>query len=439
MTLPFHAASHSQISNLKLSPLPSLYNIKRRIATLPPVSQETFNEKVLAARATSSAAAAKASFEKTCTACQKAFYSENSYQNHLNSSKHKHRAAHMSKDVPDDTSSVMSSAFSLGEPINKPHAGDADVSAVADGVKNATIDEEKDGEEQADGNGFSATQCLFCNTGLENVEENVAHMSKSHGMFIPEREYLVDLVGLLHYLYRKITENNECLYCHVIRSNPAGIRTHMRDKGHCMIAFDTEEEQIEIGQFYDFRSSYSDDEDDEQSEGVKLSGSDADEAGWETETSASSVDEDETRDTRGTKAPVIYESDYELHLPSGRSVGHRSLARYYRQNLHNYPSIGERQARQLAIENGEVQEEEQPKNGNRNRAVVTRANGGLGMITASEEQKRTALRSERRERNRTLRQEHKYTAKVNSRGNNQKHYRVCLASIVGSFFFFFFL
>ena len=316
--------------------------------------------------------------------------------------------------VPDDTSSVISSMFSLGEPINKqPH--DGDVSVVTDGVKAATIEDDDDEDET----GFSPSRCIFCNTGLSDIQENAEHMSKCHGMFIPEREYLVDLGGLLRYLYRKITENNECLYCHVIRSNAAGIRTHMRDKGHCMIAFETEEEQIEIGQFYDFTSTYSDDE---EEEGVKTS--DADEAGWETETSASSVDDDDEDDTQRKNAPVIYESEYELHLPSGRSVGHRSLNRYYRQNLRNYPSIAERQGRQLAIENGEIQEDDR-RNNNHNRAIVTRANGGLGMVGASEGQKRTALRSERKERNRALRQEQRYTARVNKAANNQKHYRVC--------------
>lgn len=401
--------------------------MKRRIASLPPVSQETFNEKVLVAKATSSAAAAKASFEKTCTACQKTFYSENSYQNHVKSSKHRLREARMGKEIPDDTSSVMSSAFSLGEPISKPHAGETDVSKVADSLKTATIEEEN--EESVDEEGFSAAHCLFCKTGSADIQGNVEHMFKGHGMFIPEKDYLVDLEGLIHYLYRKITENNECLYCHVIRSSASGIRTHMRDKGHCMIAFETEEEQIEIGQFYDFRSTYSDDEgetDAPESDGVKVSGSDADEDGWETETSASSVDEDEDEDEIDSRkqAPVIYQTEYELHLPSGRSVGHRSLAKYYRQNLHNYPSAEERIARQLAIENGEVKEEE-PRGRNHNRAVIPRANGGMGMIGVTDSQKRVALQSERRERTRALRQEVRYTARVNRTANNQKHYRVC--------------
>ncbi|KAL4804473.1 C2H2 type zinc-finger-domain-containing protein [Aspergillus unguis] len=400
-----------------------LYNMKRRVASLPPVSQEIFNEKVLAAKATSNAAAAKASFEKTCVACQKTFYSDNSYQNHVKSSKHKAREARLSRENADDSSSVMSSTFSLGEPINK--SRENGVANVTEGLKQAKIEEEDEDEEIEDADGFSSSRCLFCNDKSSNIEENTEHMFKSHGMFIPERSYLSDLEGLIHYLYRKINENSECIYCHIIRNNPHGIKTHMKDKGHCMIAFESEAEQIEIGQFYDFRSTYSDDEEDDNESvemvdgGVKVVGSDAEDEGWETD--ASSVDDEE--EGYGKQAPAVYRTEYELHLPSGRTAGHRSLARYFRQNLHNYPTAEERAARQLAIENGEIEEEEKPRGRNANRAVVTRANGGTGMIGVGELDKRNVVESERKERTRAIRQEQRYTARVNRAANNQKHYR----------------
>ncbi|RAK97669.1 putative C2H2 finger domain protein [Aspergillus ibericus CBS 121593] len=401
-----------------------LYNMKRRIASLPPVSQETFNEKVLAAKATTTAAAAKASFETTCVACQKTFYSENSYQNHIKSSKHKAREARMNRDNADDSSSVMSSTFSLGEPINKHRVGESEVAKVTETLKDTTIKEENEDEEMSD-DSFSASNCLFCLQKAADVQENTEHMFKAHGMFIPEKDYLTDLEGLLRYLHRKINENSECLYCHMIRNTPEGIRTHMRDKGHCMIAFESEDEQIEIGQYYDFRSTYSDDEwestgsEAHEEGGVKVDGEDE---GWETD--ASSMDEDEDELDNRKSQPVVYATEYELHLPSGRSVGHRSLAKYYRQNLHNYPTAEERAERQLAIENGEIEEEEaKPRGRNLNRALVTRANGGTGMIGTTDSQKRDVMISERKERQRAIRQENRYTARINRAANHQKHFR----------------
>ncbi|KAL4970959.1 putative C2H2 finger domain protein [Aspergillus stella-maris] len=405
-----------------------LYNMKRRVASLPPVAQEIFNEKVLQAKATSTAAAAKASFEKTCVACQKTFYSENSYQNHVKSSKHKAREARHNRDNVDDTSSVMSSTFSLGEPINK-KGGEATVANVTEGMKSATIAEEDEDEDVPDADGYLSSRCLFCSEVSGSIGENTEHMLKSHGMFIPERSYLSDLEGLIHYLYRKINENSECIYCHMIRNTPAGIKTHMKDKGHCMIAFDNESEQIEIGQFYDFRSTYSDDEDDDNESvemadgGVKVSGSEgADDEGWETD--ASSVDEDDDEEEGyGKNVPAVYRTEYELHLPSGRTAGHRSLARYFRQNLHNYPTAEERYQRQLAIENGEIEEEEKPRGRNATRALVTRANGGTGMIGVNDIEKRNVVESERKERTRAIRQENRNKARVNRAANNQKHFR----------------
>jgi pre-60S factor REI1 len=407
--------------------------MKRRVASLPPVAQETFNEKVLAAKATSTAAAAKASFEKSCTACQKTFYSENTYQNHLQSSKHRSREVQMSKD---DSSSVMSSTFSLGEPIHR-RGSQASVSKVADNLKSTTIKEEDEaGSGEGEGE-YWETHCLFCTSPSPDIQANVDHMSRAHSTFIPERDFLVDLNGLIHYLHRKITENNECVYCHTVRNSTAAIRTHMRDKSHCMIAFETEEEQIEIGQFYDFRSTYSDDEGASTgSGGVKVSGSEED--GWETDdTSPSSMDEDEDEDEdeeesgTGKNKPVIYQTEYEMHLPSGRSIGHRSLARYYRQNLHNYPTSEERMARQLAIENGEVAPEEQKPRGhdNHHRAVISRAHGGSGMVGASDGQKRQAVKTEHKDRSRAIRREIRQRNIVNRNANHQKHYRVCSPSV----------
>ncbi|KAF7715850.1 Cytoplasmic 60S subunit biogenesis factor REI1-like protein [Penicillium ucsense] len=399
-----------------------LYNMKRRIASLPPVALEVFNEKVLAAKANSTQAAAKASFEKTCHPCQKTFYSENSYQNHVKSSKHKQREHRLRKDG--DDASVLSSAFSMGEPVSK--SNETDVAKVTSGLQSTTIQEEDgDVEMQTDKTEFSVARCLFCLNESADVKSNVEHMYKTHGMFVPEQDYLVDLDGLLNYLYRKITENHECLYCHAIRNNAEGARTHMRDKGHCMIAFEAEEEQIEIGQYYDFRSTYSDGEDDDEDEDMAESGgvkikSDGDDDGWETD--ASSVDEDGEIDTR-RKAPLVYQDEYELHLPSGRSVGHRSLAKYYRQNLDKYPTPEERLEHQLAIANGEIDENEKPRGRNQNRALITRANGGTGMIGVGEHAREKVRSAERRERTRALRAENRYLARIQRANNSQKHFR----------------
>jgi pre-60S factor REI1 len=86
-------------------------------------------------------------------------------------------------------------------------------------------------------------------------------MSVAHSFFIPDADYLIDLPGLINYLGEKIAVGNVCIFCNgkgrEFRTLHA-VRKHMLDKSHCKIAYDTENEKLEISDFYDFSSSYPD-------------------------------------------------------------------------------------------------------------------------------------------------------------------------------------
>lgn len=483
--------------------------------------------------------AAKASFERICTACQKTYYSENAYQNHLGSQKHRLRSVVLSKDgkppADDETASVMSSTISLGDPINTAPAEDipnpptesidpeaeAEFTKVVNEIKETSITEsepvsrrpsrphhssneqrtehplspQKDLDSATSSTTKAASpastallnRCLFCNYDSPNLKLSVMHMSKYHGMFIPEQHYLVDLEGLVTWLHGKIFELHECLYCHKLKGSAEGIQTHMRDKGHCMIAFESEEDMIEVGQYYDFRSTYSDQEDsDEDMEdiseetqgGVKvnprkvlktvISDADGDQEmeegaenaeGWETDSSASSLDsadltavpiEDHQdayerlpmhrhhthNDPRPHRAidgfhshahshHAAFHSDHELHLPSGRTAGHRSLSRYYRQNLHNYPTPSERVEQRLLEDapSGSEQDQQMTERSARGRQVITRANGGEGMLGVTDAKKKEVEAVEKRDTKRAQRAQKQYQWGIDKRGNSQKHFR----------------
>ena len=499
-----------------------------------------FAEKVLNAQASSSAVAAKASFEKICAACQKTYYSENAYQNHLGSQKHRLRSVVMAKDgqpaVDDEIASVISSTISLGEPINSAPVADdiaeppaesidpeaeAEFSKVVNGIKETKITESEpvsrrpsrphhSSNEQRTEHPLSpqkdlgsATEsstetavpeatvpmkrCLFCNYDSPNLKLSVMHMSKYHGMFIPEQNYLTDLEGLITWLHDRIFELHECLYCHKIKGSAEGIQTHMRDKGHCMIAFESEEDMIEVGQYYDFRGTYSDQEDsDEDMEdineeiagGVKadsrkvlktiISDASGDQEmedgaenaeGWETDSSASSLDsadltavpiEDHQHayqrlpmhrhhshnDPRPHRAidgfhshahshHAAFHSDHELHLPSGRTAGHRSLSRYYRQNLHNHPTPSERVEQRMldGAASGSDQDQQMTEGSGRGRQVITRANGGEGMFGVTDAKKKEVQAVEKRNMKRVQRAQKQYQWGIDKRGNSQKHFR----------------
>jgi pre-60S factor REI1 len=69
--------------------------------------------------------------------------------------------------------------------------------------------------------------CPFCLNPSSNLEQNVSHMHLTHGLFIPEKEYLIDLRGLIVYLSEKIAVGNFCIYCGKSFSSAEGVRAHM--------------------------------------------------------------------------------------------------------------------------------------------------------------------------------------------------------------------
>jgi len=120
-------------------------------------------------------------------------------------------------------------------------------------------------------------------------------MYDSHGFFIPDQTYCVDVVGLLKYLGMKVGSGRYCIRCTVKRFRDLGAcQAHMRDKSHCLISLDGDA-VVEYLDFYDYGELLKDEDD---------------------------VDND-----------VALDTGYTLILPSGTKLGHRSLMRYYKQRL----------------------------------------------------------------------------------------------------------
>lgn len=168
-------------------------------------------------------------------------------------------------------------------------------------------EEEEEDDEDDETEALGLEECFFCSNIASSVMENVEHMSKTHSFFLPEAEYLIDLEGLITHLGEKVGVGHMCLWCNE-RSKMFytvdAVRKHMRDKGHCKLMFDGEA-ALEYADFYDYRSSWED------------AGAEAPDD-VESEAVVSELTENE---------------NFELVLPSGATVGHRSLMRYYRQSL----------------------------------------------------------------------------------------------------------
>ena len=278
------------------------YNLKRKVAEMPPVTAEVFREKVLAQKAESNAQAEEKN-SKHCDVCNKFFSSENAFTNHLHSKKHQEQQAKSESDSikVSKTGNVVEMQNNKNASLSRPETEDVDSTEI-----------ESDGEyEEDDDESLETSQCLFCPHFSTTFEDNMRHMTKSHSFFIPDLQYVTDLEALIGYLGEKVGLGKVCLYCnskgkefHSIEA----VQKHMTDKGHCKIFYEGDD-ILEFSDFYDFTSSYPDAE----------VGNDA--GSSETEVSAHEG------------ALSVSENTGELCLPSGAKVGHRSLRHYYKQQL----------------------------------------------------------------------------------------------------------
>ena len=158
----------------------------------------------------------------------------------------------------------------------------------------------------------------------------------------------------------------------------------------------------------------------------------------------------------------IYHDDFELHLPSGRSVGHRSLARYYRQHLRDDPraAVEHPRIQQTHADSDDDGDDEDEDGGRTGRAGGRRGAGGvrvvdgegqeggelallnrrerreeqraqvvawrreaLGMLGATASQKKDAAKLAKLSQAEQQRGRRKFERGVNRLANSQKHYR----------------
>ncbi|EGW33872.1 uncharacterized protein SPAPADRAFT_59247 [Spathaspora passalidarum NRRL Y-27907] len=185
------------------------------------------------------------------------------------------------------------------------------------------------------------THCFYCGQNNHEMENNIKHMFSKHGLYIPERSFLIDVEGLLSYLSEVVSLDHECLVCGFEGKNLESIRQHISSKGHCKIPYETKEEKLAVAEFYDFM-----DHDEEQRQHAKAPSKKH--VGFSDDPSSSAViveylpaeeDNDEELEQGGNGINDNYalvqvdRSGVELTTPTGSRIGHRTMARYYRQNI----------------------------------------------------------------------------------------------------------
>lgn len=266
------------------------YNLKRKVAELPPVTADGFQERVLAQR-TVDASKLQDKHSQYCDICRKQFVSDKSYESHLRSRKHKElekRKAEKNTTTPQGT--------------------DEKETTKIDVTKEKEVIDEPEEANSDDDEPLETNECLFCSHFEEDMERNLKHMSSVHGFFLPDLEYLENLEGLMRYLAEKVGVGYMCLYCNEkgkMFLSVEAAQHHMVDKSHCKLYFEGDA-ALEFAEYYDYSKSYPD--------------------------NGEHSPDDEV--VHGNNLKV--NEDMELVLPSGTTVGHRLLKTFYRQNPPSY-------------------------------------------------------------------------------------------------------
>lgn len=300
------------------------YNLKRRVAALPPIDEVTFQLKVALMTEND-----EDNDSKGNSKLKKHVTKKNQRK------REKEAILEQKRQLLETAKRAMlakhNSELSSENPVAT-EKEDKDISDAQEALKQLEVKEALSEEQEqekliqeklANKVDIPATTCLFCHTKqksvFKSVQDSISHMVSKHGLYVPEKKFLVDAEGLFNYLGEKIGLGNVCLVCSYQGRNTEAVREHMLVKRHMRIPYESEDEKLEISEFYDFSSTYDDATEitDEQNE-------DADED-WE------DVSGDEDDDE--IPADNIFRDNMELILPSGAVIGHRSNARYFRQNL----------------------------------------------------------------------------------------------------------
>ena len=267
---------------------------------------------------------------------------------------------------------------------------------------------------EEDDQGVDPKECLFCNETFNTIQENIQHMEQYHSFFIPDREHLIDEEGFIGYCAEKVKLGHVCLYCQKGFQSSYDCKKHMVSKGHCKICYQEGVDLDEFEVFYDFSSANKQFlGNDEEGEDEMEESEDDDDNDEEWEDIGS--DEELEDDFYDGYKKVIQKHGFgltelgELILPNGKTVGHRDLSVFYKQRfaptnaLITAPSKPPLPNKSKALSGA----------GNGKGILVKNAHHHRSFTTVSLYRYRAALRKERRDQKKARRQRHRTEFPIN--------------------------
>mmetsp|Transcript_15391 Transcript_15391/g.45984 ORF Transcript_15391/g.45984 Transcript_15391/m.45984 type:complete len:433 (+) Transcript_15391:214-1512(+) len=189
-----------------------------------------------------------------------------------------------------------------------------------------------------------ATDSFFDGRRFDTSADALEYMRSAYGFRVPEPAYLKDPDGLAEYLCTKVKVGRTCLWCQRQFRSYRACQQHMIDKAHCKVAYWTDAEVDELADFYDFSATW---EGMDEGDARLLAPDDEswadvadDEDGWETASTDASESEEPADETpaplakRATRAKVLATGELQLRRGGAKKVvGARWLRTYYRQNF----------------------------------------------------------------------------------------------------------
>jgi pre-60S factor REI1 len=343
------------------------YNLKRKEAGLPVLSETDFQIRLQAAQA---------------------LQLEKKQQQQQNHKKKKHSSAaattnhwkpnkpSRNPDTNDKTSSVYVANDSMIASIPTTKKMEMETETIPDNDKDPIPSDSEEAElermEEMQVE-IDPRQSLFDRHISDSVESNVAYMQFKYGFFVPDQEYLIDMEGLIGYCHEKIQIGKTCLYCQRAFGTPAACRNHMTAVGHTKLRYEANMDLDEFDVFYDFtkadqefllQNNYqhnskmihnsnnnrkndmveepTDNEDNMNEDDDEWEDISEDSNACKTDSNNAQNDDDDDDLWEGYKQHIdqlgmgsLFEVTAlgELVFPDGRVIGHRNLKRYYKQRI----------------------------------------------------------------------------------------------------------
>jgi pre-60S factor REI1 len=322
---------------------PHSYNLKRKVAGLPPVTREWYDARreALAGGGGGAAGGGGATSASgggvrvwTDPLTRKRFTSEATYKTFVASNKYGAALKKAGLDAPPGvvvsvvqtcdastsgrapSSAPPPPAFRVAAPngvtFATPATPDELPVEAEEGDGWATASDQEDPEE-APWVAWDPARSLFDNALFPSVEACLEHMWRHYGFYLPDAPYLADPEGLLTYLGEKLANGRVPLYSRgddeSAKSFPSlhAVQRHMVDAGRTKLAWEGNE--AEYDEWYDYSAALEGEEGEEGGRAMVVDGA--------------------------SDAPSVTPTGlaaYELALPGSKKLlGSRHLARYYRQ------------------------------------------------------------------------------------------------------------